>query len=208
MGNSITKRCPKCRDDLPLDAFAPSQRSRPNVYCILCQRVYNREYYAANKERLDVVNRAYAQRHTEELRVYRQQYRAEHLDLYENRKPYYGQRYQANKEEIRAHQREYQRQHPEYSARRTMRYYARKKGAEGNHTAAEWIALREWFGNRCLCCGTVGKVEADHVIPLDRGGSDDIANIQSLCRSCNASKGTQTTDYRDLDLLAVFLDTL
>lgn len=202
------QHCPACKKMLPLGAFAPTKQGKNGEKCKECQRAYDRAYYQANKKRRDAVVRAYYERHKKEISEWQRQYRAEHPDLYEKRKPYYDQRYQENREEIRARQQEYCRQHPELSARRTMRYYARKKGAEGNHTAAEWLALRDWFGTQCLCCSATSRLEADHVIPLDRGGSDDISNIQPLCRSCNASKGTQTTDYRDPDLLAAFLDTL
>ena len=34
----------------------------------------------------------------------------------------------------------------------------------------------------------------DHMIPLSRGGSDDDANKQLLCTSCNSSKGAKTQD--------------
>ncbi len=198
------KHCPKCTQDLPIDAFAPSQQDRPNVYCILCQRAYNREYYKANKGRLDPINRSYAIEHEDEMRAYRRAYQDKHPDLYKQRKTYYQDRYQTKRDEIRAYQRVYQKRVPELSARRTMRYYARKMGAEGTHTATEWMALHVWFGNRCLCCGATKKLEADHVVPLGCGGSDDIANLQPLCRSCNASKATQTIDYRDPELLAAF----
>lgn len=41
-------------------------------------------------------------------------------------------------------------------------------------------------------------IEADHIVALVNGGSDDISNIQPLCRNCNADKGAQTIDYRGL----------
>jgi 5-methylcytosine-specific restriction endonuclease McrA len=48
-----------------------------------------------------------------------------------------------------------------------------------------------------LCCGRPDvKLTQDHVVPLARGGSNLIDNIQPLCASCNSSKGTQTIDYR------------
>jgi 5-methylcytosine-specific restriction endonuclease McrA len=45
-------------------------------------------------------------------------------------------------------------------------------------------------------------LEADHVVPLTRGGTDDIGNIQPLCGSCNRKKFVDTIDIRvRVDLL-------
>lgn len=44
---------------------------------------------------------------------------------------------------------------------------------------------------RCCSCGkTAGevKLQVDHVIPLARGGMDDISNFQTLCQACNQRK--------------------
>lgn len=66
----------------------------------------------------------------------------------------------------------------------------------GTHTRAEWLALCAHYNNRCLCCRRKRPLTKDHVIPIVLGGSDNIDNIQPLCRSCNSSKGTSITDYR------------
>lgn len=79
---------------------------------------------------------------------------------------------------------------------------ARKKGT---HTKEEWNALQKACGNRCVICGTHKRALngvslcKDHIVPIYRGGSDAIDNIQPVCRQCNTSKGPASKDYRQAD---------
>ena len=80
-----------------------------------------------------------------------------------------------------------------------MRYKARKKEAIGNHTFGEWELLKKQYGYTCPACGRKEpeiKLTEDHIIPLSKGGSDYIENIQPLCVSCNTRKYTKTTKYK------------
>lgn len=58
------------------------------------------------------------------------------------------------------------------------------------------IAVFELYGNKCLCCGTEEKITIDHVVPVKKGGVNELSNMQPLCKSCNSRKSTSTTDYR------------
>lgn len=73
---------------------------------------------------------------------------------------------------------------------------AREIGAEGSFTPEEFSALCEKYGNMCLCCGQETKLTADHVVPLVKGGTNWIDNIQPLCGPCNSGKKDKTIDYR------------
>ena len=71
----------------------------------------------------------------------------------------------------------------------------------GTHTDAEWRALVDRFGGRCVRCGrTPHAVEKDHIKPLYRGGGGAIDNLQPVCAWCNCSKGPESFNwvaYRD-----------
>src|SRR5439155_21053232 len=76
---------------------------------------------------------------------------------------------------------------------------AKKAANGGTFTTAEWQQLKSYHGYRCLCCGEIEpkiKLTVDHIVPIELGGSNDITNIQPLCRTCNLRKGTQIIDYR------------
>ena len=50
-------------------------------------------------------------------------------------------------------------------------------------------------GYRCRECGASKdetSLEIDHIIPVARGGTNDIDNLQTLCRECNRMKHTDT----------------
>lgn len=82
-----------------------------------------------------------------------------------------------------------------YEAVRKRR--ARKTGNGGSHTIKEWRELKEKYGNRCLCCGQIVPLTEDHIMPLSKGGTDNIDNIQPLCILCNHRKFTEFIDYRN-----------
>lgn len=45
--------------------------------------------------------------------------------------------------------------------------------------------------NVCCFCGSDKDLTIDHILPLSRNGSNDIKNLQILCRSCNSRKSNK-----------------
>jgi hypothetical protein len=69
-----------------------------------------------------------------------------------------------------------------HSAKLTRQMFANKR----NYA---WKKLAE-KGVYCAKCGSTENIEIDHIIPIMKGGDNDITNLQFLCRSCNSKKGT------------------
>lgn len=68
----------------------------------------------------------------------------------------------------------------------------------GGHTFGDWDLLKKQYDYRCLCCGKHEpeiKLTEDHIVPLSKGGSDLIENIQPLCLKCNTKKQTKIIKY-------------
>jgi 5-methylcytosine-specific restriction endonuclease McrA len=66
-----------------------------------------------------------------------------------------------------------------------------QRRAGGKISQADWDAIIERHGGRCVLCGTTERLERDHIIPAARGGLTVVENLQPLCRTCNAGKGTK-----------------
>ena len=48
------------------------------------------------------------------------------------------------------------------------------------------------YGHRCIYCGATSKdseLQVDHVIPVSKGGTNEIGNLVIACRACNIGKG-------------------
>lgn len=66
-----------------------------------------------------------------------------------------------------------------------------------------WLRMRKPIlkrdGYKCLQCGVRGNLHVDHMLPRSwgKGRQLKISNLQTLCRSCNLSKGARVySDHR------------
>ncbi len=104
---------------------------------------------------------------------------------------------ESHREKVYESIRRYRRKNPEATIAIKHRRRTKKTRAGGSYTASEWNALLRHYDNKCLCCGRGDvKLTADHIIPISKGGTSNIDNIQPLCFSCNSSKCDKTIDYR------------
>jgi hypothetical protein len=159
---AIEKTCPRCEDTKPANEFRrfPYSKDGLSPWCAACCRRNDNERHAD----------------PEIAQKRREAERARRLASPEDFKRRAKEFYENNKELFFSHNRK----------RR-----ARTRGASGSHTLAEIRALLAAQKGRCVYCHVdMGqRYTRDHIVPLISGGSDDISNIQLVCRTCNCKKG-------------------
>jgi 5-methylcytosine-specific restriction endonuclease McrA len=77
-----------------------------------------------------------------------------------------------------------------------QRAKAKRRGVVGYYTSAQWERLVRQYNNTCPSCRQTGvPLHADHIIPVVRGGTNWIWNIQPLCKPCNSRKHTSIVAF-------------
>lgn len=204
------KTCKKCGLDKPLSDYTVDTRYKDGRYpwCAACRAAYRREkrhgakrdetlaYFRdwndQNRDRVRELNNSHYHRHKDELSAKRREY--DRNEWHNNPKT----RERKNRQKLRMYY-----ENPTHRARHLtnakINVHKRRalvRGLGTHFTLQEWRDLCEHYGNHCLKCGATGPLVPDHVIPLSRGGSNTIDNIQPLCSDCNARKHAHTVDYR------------
>lgn len=196
-------------------------------------RAQQAAYWAANKTELNAKNRQRHHADKDRRNANRRQYHAEHLEEdnartrvyhHANRDTRLEQKrtyHQENKARVNAKRRVYYREHweqeqqahkaffqahPGYMSAFAQKRRAQRLGAPRNNlTRAQWQAIKEHYGHRCVYCGKKSqRLTMDHITPLSRGGSHTVSNIVPACQSCNSKKhaGPPLTPIQPLLLVA------
>jgi 5-methylcytosine-specific restriction endonuclease McrA len=173
-----------------------------NGSCKYCSAEYGRKWRAANPEKERT--RHQRNRHkridemTEDAREReRERNRKRRAENPEGARARHRKWESANREWNRQRINEWMRSHPEERARYEHARRSRKSASGGSYTVAEWKGLVAHYGNKCLCCGRSDvALTVDHVVPVSKGGTSNIDNLQPLCLSCNSKKQDKIIDYR------------
>lgn len=75
-----------------------------------------------------------------------------------------------------------------------QKYLKRRRSQFASAKPQLMLALIERDGYRCARCGAIEELTIDHILPLSKGGTDDLANLRILCKKHNSKKGARPPD--------------
>jgi len=156
-----------------------------------------------------------AERHKEYNRIYMRKWNKKHRKRLLPKKRKWSAAWRRRHAE---YNREYQRRwaqswyraHPIISKRRThawskanphkkaflqSKVRAKRHGIAGSYTLQQWLDKIKRHNWKCFyCLKKLNKrtLQADHSVPIQRGGSNYLRNVVPCCKSCNTRKHTLT----------------
>lgn len=148
---------------------------------------YTAAYRAQFPERVRETVLRYALANVEKEKARIARYRKENADRLREKQ---RERYELNGAVVRAASAKWAKANPEKRAEFHRNRRALEKEASGRHTKEDVMRIYALQDGRCACCRKkVGsKYDVDHIRPLSKGGSNEPANLQILCPSCNRRK--------------------
>lgn len=145
----------------------------------------NKEYYLANKPEILKKQKVYTDAHKERLTLYKKNYHFINKERLIKKAVEWGRN---NKEKRKIIKKKWRDNNREKTNFLTKQYIYRKKGAGGYATFKQVHELYEKYLGLCVYCGLNKATSIDHVIPISRGGNNNIENLLPACVSCNSKK--------------------
>lgn len=145
------------------------------------------EYNRSNKGKIKDRNSEYYIRNSDAAKLAAKKYREENPEkIYESNQKNYRENIEARKD----YAREYHAANPGIQRAANQKRRSRLKGADGSFTAVQIRSLMKCQVGKCIYCKSriLDFYHIDHIIPISKGGSNWISNIQLLCKTCNLSK--------------------
>lgn len=183
---AAVKTCTRCKRVLSAttEFYAPRKAGKfgLSAECWICLRERSRLYRTKHPKKILDQSRAYYRTHPEWSKRVKQTHYAKHREEVKERSRLY-----------RLSNPGYWKLTPEQYKAKSARRRARKLAAGGAFTAEDIARKYKEQNGCCRWCGTAlgEKYDADHIIPLARGGSNGPENICLSCKPCNQKKGAK-----------------
>jgi 5-methylcytosine-specific restriction endonuclease McrA len=190
---SDLKTCAVCRAELSRSEFHKDKTKKDGLVstCKPCAKARATEWYLANPERAKEARRGWDSRNRDHLNALRKQQRKDNPERFRAKRERLDKGRQAeNVKRWVENNRDRRRMH-------ALAHQNKRRHAPGTgFTADDVLRLLHEQNFECVACraSVQEKRHVDHIVPLSRGGRNDLDNIQILCPPCNLCKRARDND--------------
>jgi 5-methylcytosine-specific restriction endonuclease McrA len=178
-----------------------AERTTKSSECRECAKIKYKKHHYKNIENRNKSARQAHWKNREQRLAYKKQYRDAKKEAIRKKKAEWDKKnadhraeyIQKNKESIRARMKIYTKNNIEKVKAIGRNRRARILGGGGKHTPEQIKDMLEKQKKKCINCkkSIAKKYHIDHIMPVAKGGSNDIKNIQLLCPPCNHKKNAK-----------------
>lgn len=182
------KTCTKCKEVKTVDCFSKQTARKDGLQarCKKCCKKLGAKYRLDNPEKELQRSARYRLDNAESAKESQKKYRESNP---EKRRCAVSKWEKNNKAKILITKQKYRESNPE-----KFRDYCNSRRAKKLSNGVFKIAtkeLKKLYESPCLYCGSIESIQADHVVPIARGGTHSIGNLVPACARCNQSKGSK-----------------
>lgn len=183
-----SKACKNCKQIKELSLFKKEKKSASGVgsICYKCHAAKCAAYRLANPEKVKASQKATYDKDPAKRVANSQKWASNNA----SRRKEIEAKYRANhRQEVQERSEKWRLAHPH----KTKEYKLRRRARLENN--GQFLILpkeiKRLYQSPCFYCGGLDRIEADHLIPVSKGGRHSIGNLVAACRWCNASKGNR-----------------
>lgn len=172
--NLRLKQCSKCSEYKPTSDFYKQSSAKDGLqsYCILCFKKVAKAKHDANPKYYLDRTRAWKKLNPEKVNAQNRRWAAK------------------NPKKVLQMTRNYRAKNPETVSNHNHKRRDLKIN-NGNFVVTKSFIKKLYLSN-CIYCGSKEKIQADHVIPLAKGGRHSEGNLVPACQKCNLDKRDKT----------------
>ena len=168
------KQCSKCLEHKALTDFYKKAGNKDGLAsrCSTCCKKASATWRKNNPEKAKLVNANRYKKNPEKYKLESTKWQKE------------------NPDKVRTKNSKWAKANKEKGASYTQSYRTRKRQNNSYDISDKFFI--NLYKSLCVYCGSSDSIQADHVIPVSRGGSQSIGNLVPACKPCNTSKGAKT----------------
>lgn len=182
------KNCPMCKIKKSLNDFHKSSNTKDGAqgHCKDCKKILSKKY----EKNRDAETKKKYHKNDWQKKKNNPQYLKQHKEwLYKN------------SEYVKKKAKEYREKNKILLLISRSNQKSKQKGYYGVISMKEWEFVLLMTRYMCIACEDNTADSIDHVLPLSRGGTNTVNNIQPMCLKCNLKKGARHVDFRSREFI-------